>query len=190
MPVAVAEEGHLIPPGGLLFGQEGAAESGAHAEQREEAGRAQRHVDHLGPVGARAVEDRGDIGRQALERTAALAKVVEVPCGEAAAHHLELGVLALEEHEARGVAIGERLELQGVHHAEDHGARPDSQSQRKDGGGGEARAEEKRPRGETEVIHDARDVLRRPRSMARSPETLSPISSSLVNHIEIHMFLC
>ena len=107
VPVAVAEEGHLIPPGGLLLGQEGAAESGAHAEQREEAGRAQRHVDHLGPVGARAVEDRGDIGRQALECTAALAKVVEVPRGEAAAHHLELGVLA--QQRAPGVPAARQV---------------------------------------------------------------------------------
>jgi hypothetical protein len=154
VPEAVAEQGHLVPSGDLLLGEEGAAERRVHAEQREEAGRALRHVDHLGAVGAGAVENRRKVGRQPLHRLAPLPELAEVAEREAAGRHLPLGILALDQDQARGIGIGKRLEHQSVRDAEDRGAGADSESQGEDAGEGETGAMKQRANGKPEVVQD------------------------------------
>ena len=135
-PQAVGQDDHPFPPGLLLFGHEGAAESGLHAQHREERRRDADAADLLGDgVAARGPGDGIEPvapGDHVVERPALSAPVEEV-AGRRRDVVLRGPALCrihvADAHEAFDVLEGRRPEEEVVDDGEDGGIRADPEGQ-------------------------------------------------------------
>ena len=148
-PQAMAEHDHLLFAGLVLGGRERPAERRLHAEDVEEPGRDACAGHALRGSLVREVEARILRGGELAERRRARAGVGEVAGGHAARPAL---IVLLDVDEPIGRGIGQRLQHDGVHRAED-----------RRGGADADREREQRDQRETglrdEVPHGERDVL-------------------------------
>jgi len=78
-------------------------------------------------------------------RVRATPQVVEIGRGEGEIDHVAGSQIAPHQHQPLRIPIGQRLQKHGVDHAENGGARADSQSDGDDGGQGEGGALADRP---------------------------------------------
>jgi hypothetical protein len=130
LPRGVAQHGDGVRPRSpILFGQEAAAERGAHAEHVEVVARRQVAPDALVVAAAAQAHRREAVGEQPREDLAAVAVVlvVEVRLDR----HVRAVVERAEEFvKLTGSLDGQRAQQHRVHETEDRGVGPDAERER------------------------------------------------------------
>ncbi len=118
-----------------------AARGHRHAEHREDVGRGADRADlfrFAGLSGDRGATRRGDAGH-AVERLGALAEVADIGNREREVEHVARPQLGPHEHEARGIAVGQRPQQDAVDDAEDRRAGADAEGDRQNRDDSESR---------------------------------------------------
>src|SRR5208282_2747070 len=152
LPEAVADDDYRAAARAIFFGEEGAANDGFDAKERENAGGHVLRVEALGLAGAGESDARGASGFDGFEGMALVAPVDPILVG---GRDSGVGTFFGDEDEAGRIAERERTEEDGVDDGQDGRVRADAEGEREDGDGGEAGAFCEEAEGVTDILYQS-----------------------------------